>query len=117
MAVTANLVDAPINLKPVTVGVAEFDRDLATGTAAASKVDFCAVLPQMVMCPHDFVQRGDLKGDMVEVRIRRRLPQRADQRDPVMIRVAAQKDHAAGHHLFGINVRNLKAQDLGVEAR
>ena len=73
MAVTANLVDAPINLKPVTVRIAEFDRDLATGTASSGKGNFYAVRPQMVMCPHDFAQRADFEGDMVEVGIRCRL--------------------------------------------
>jgi hypothetical protein len=72
---------------------------------------------EMVVRPYDFVEGCDLEGDVVELDIGRFRRQRADERDAVMIRVAAQKDHAAGHHPFGINVRNLKAQDLGVEAR
>src|SRR6267378_4020782 len=34
-----------------------------------------------------------------------------------MVGVAAQKDHAARHHLLGIDVRDLKAEHLGVEPR
>ena len=54
---------------------------------------------------------------MVELDVRRFRGHRADERDAVMVRVAAKKDHAAGHHLFRIDVRNLKAEHFGVKPR
>src|SRR5438067_13500540 len=41
----------------------------------------------------------------------------ADQRKAMVIRVAAQKHHAAGHHIFGIDVRDFEAENSGVEIR
>src|ERR1700726_3721004 len=32
-----------------------------------------------------------------------------------MVRAAAQKNHAAGHHLLGIDVRDLETEQLGIE--
>ena len=58
----------------------------------------------MVVRPYDFVEGCDLEGDVVELDIGRFRRQRADERDAVMIRVASQKDHAARHHLFRIDV-------------
>ena len=34
-----------------------------------------------------------------------------------MIAVAAQKHHASGHHLFGINVGDLEAENVSVKLR
>ncbi len=115
MAVAADLIDAPIDLEPVIIGIAKFDGDLTTGAAPAGKVDLDPMPAQMVVRPHDLIEGGHLEGDMVEVGIRRRLFQRTDQRDPVMVRVAAQKHHAARHHLLGIDVRDLQPEELGVE--
>src|SRR5277367_4303639 len=39
LSVAADLVDAPIDFEPVIVRVAEFDRELATGAAAALEID------------------------------------------------------------------------------
>jgi hypothetical protein len=41
----------------------------------------------------------------------------ADESEAMMIGVATQKHHAAGHHLFRVNVRDFEAQDLRVKFR
>jgi hypothetical protein len=33
----------------------------------------------------------------------------------VMVRIAAQKDHPAGHHLFGVDIGHFETQNLGVK--
>jgi len=50
-----------------------------------------AMPAQMVVRAQDLVERRDLEGDMVEIGIRRRLLQRADECDAVVIGVAAQE--------------------------
>jgi hypothetical protein len=117
LPVAADLVDAPIDFQAVIVRIAKFDSDLATGSAAAGEIDLDAVPAQMVVRPHDLVEGRDLEGEMVEVEISRLLCHRADERDSVMIGVAAQKDHAPGHHLLRIDVRDLKPEHFGVEPR
>ena len=70
---------------------------------------------QVVARPDDLVEGCDLEGDVVQLDIRRFRLHRADKRDAVMVLIAAQKDHAAGYHLFRIDVRNLKAENFAVE--
>jgi hypothetical protein len=71
----------------------------------------------MVVRPHDLIEGRDLEGDVVEVDVCRLLRHRADERDPVMIRVAPQKNHAPGHHLLRVDVGDLKPEHFGVEPR
>ncbi len=117
MPVAADLIDAPVNLQPVIVRVAEFDRELTSGAPPPDEIYRDPVAAQMVARPDDLVEGCDLKRDVVELDIRRFGLHRADERNAVMVRVAAQEDHAAGHHLFRIDVRNLEAEHLGVESR
>src|ERR1700741_4427594 len=116
MAVAADLVDAPVNLQSVIVRIAEFDRELAAGAPPPGEIDVDLMPAQMVTRPDDLVEGCDLESDVVELDIRRFRRHRANERDTVMIRVASQKDHAARHHLFWIDVRDLEAEHLGVEA-
>ena len=115
MAVAADLVDAPIDFEPVVVRVAELDRELAAGAPAALEIDRDPVPAQMVARPHDIVEAADLEGDVVQLDILGRRRGRADEGDAVMVAVAAQKHHAARHHLLGIHVGDQEAQHLGVE--
>src|SRR5262245_38658909 len=108
MAVAADLVDAPVDLQPVIVGVAEFDRELATGAAAPREIDRDPVAAQMVAGADDLVEGGDLEGEVVELDIRRFRPHRADECDTVVVPVAAQKDYASRDHLLGIDVGDLE---------
>ena len=115
--IAADLVDAPIDFEPMIVGVAEFDRKLAAGAAAALEIDLDAMPAQMVASPYHFVEGRDLKGNVVQLDILRRRIRRTDKRDAVMVGVAAQKHHAARHHLLGIDVGDLEPQHLGIEPR
>src|SRR5215472_15383293 len=71
VAVTADLVDTPVDLEPMIVRIAEFDGDLTAGSTAAGEVDLRAMPAQMVVRAQDLVERRDLEGDMVEIGIRR----------------------------------------------
>src|SRR4051812_46404620 len=51
MAFLADLVEAPVDLEPVPVGVTELDGDLAAGAAAAVEIDRHVVLAQMFARP------------------------------------------------------------------
>ena len=53
------------------------------------EIDLDTVPAQMLVRPEDLVERCHLERDMVEIGIRGRLRHRADQRNAVMIRVAA----------------------------
>src|SRR5882762_7200331 len=61
MPVAADLVDAPVDLQPVVVGIAEFDRELAPGATAPGEIDRNPVPPQMVAGADDLVEGGDLE--------------------------------------------------------
>src|SRR5947207_7508201 len=50
-AVAADLVDAPVDLEAMVVGIAEFDGELAAGAAASLEIDRHAVPGQMVAGP------------------------------------------------------------------
>ena len=115
VSVAADLIDAPVNLQPVIVRIAEFDRELTSCAPPPDEIYRDPMAAQMVARPNDLVEGCDLERDMVELDIIRFGLQRADERNAVMVGVAAQEDHAAGHHLLRIDVRNLEAEHLGVE--
>ena len=70
-AVTADLVDAPIDLEPVAVGIAELHRDLHAGAPAALEIDRHVVLLQMIARAEHLVERADLEREVIELDIRR----------------------------------------------
>src|SRR5690348_1635294 len=61
ITVAANLIEPPIDLQPVTVGIAELDRDLRPGPAAAFEVDLHLVLLQMLARDEDLIERRDFE--------------------------------------------------------
>src|SRR6516164_11843084 len=63
VTVAADLIDAPVDLKPMIVRIAEFDGDLTAGAAAAGEVDLRAMPAQMVVRAQDLVKRRDLERD------------------------------------------------------
>ena len=114
-AAGADLVDAPVDLEDVVVGVEKLDRDLAAGAPASVEDDLHAVGLQVRARPHHLVEARDLEGEMVELVAVRGPAGAADERHAVMVGVAAQERHAAGHHGLGIDVRDLETEDPGVE--
>src|SRR4051794_6215382 len=59
-AVVADLVDAPVQLEMMAVGIEELDRDLATGAAAALEHDLGAMVPEVLAGAEHLVERGEL---------------------------------------------------------
>ena len=86
----------------MAVGVEELDRDLAAGAAAALEGELGAVLLQVIAGAEHLVERGELEGEMMQALVRRRIGRAvADQRQAMVIAVAAQEHHAARHHRPG----------------
>src|ERR1700730_5413180 len=111
----ADLVDVPVDLEVVAVGVPELDGDLAAGAAAALEVDRHAPLAQPRAGPEDLVERADLEREVIEAGVlaARRAP---DEGDPVVVRVHPEEDHPAVGHLIGAAVADLEAEPVGVDA-
>ena len=65
MPVAADLIDAPINLKPVIVRIAEFDRELTSGAPPPDEIDRDPVTAQMIARPDDLVEGGHLECDVI----------------------------------------------------
>src|SRR5262249_6054147 len=99
------------------VRIAELDRELTAGAPPSGEIYLDPVPAEVVACPDDFVERCDLEGDMIELDIRRFGRHGTDERNAVMVRVAAQENHAARHHLRRVDVGDLEAEYLGVEPR
>ena len=116
-AVIADLVDAPVEFEVMAVGIQELDRDLAAGAAAALEDDLGAVLLQVIAGAEHLVERGELEGEVMQRLLGLAAAgSAADQRQAMVIAVAAQEHHAARHHVAGIDVGDPEAQHLGVEA-
>src|SRR6266567_3615516 len=112
----ADLVEAPIDLEPVPVGISELDRDLATCAPPALEIDRNLLRAKEIAGAQHLVERAHLEGHVVEFLVVRLARHDPDERHAVMIGIAAHEHHAAGTHASGINIRHLKAQDLRVEA-
>ena len=65
-AVGADLVDAPVELEVMAVGIEELDRDLAAGAAAAFVGDLGAVRLQVIAGAEHLVERRELEGEMMQ---------------------------------------------------
>src|SRR5262245_27834271 len=78
-AVRADLVDAPVDLEVVAVGIAELDRDLAAGATPALEDDRHPTVGEPPPRAKDVLDRRDLEREVVEAHARRSL-RAADQR-------------------------------------
>src|SRR5262245_42451942 len=65
VAVAADLIDAPVDLDVVALGVAELDGQLAAGPAPSLEVDGNVVLAQPRAGAEDLVGRGHLEREVV----------------------------------------------------
>src|SRR4029077_7533768 len=97
------------------VGIAKLDGNLAAGTATSLEIDFHVSGAQTVAGADDFRQGRYFESEMVQFPVRVFPVAGTHQSQTVMIRVAAQKDHAARHHLFGVDIGYFEAEHLGVE--
>src|SRR5260221_3634349 len=116
LALAADLVEAPVDLEPVAIGIAELHGNLHAGATPAVEIDLYLVFAQMVARADHLVERRDLEGNVVELDVGRLPRHRADQRDTVMIRIEAHEHHAARHHVGAVDVGDLEPEHLGVEA-
>ena len=101
----------------MAVRIAELDRDLHAGAPAALEMDRHVMLAQMVARAHHLIQGRDLERHMVQAAGAGFAAGRLEQRDAVMVGVAAQEHRAARHHVVAVDVGDLETQHVGVEAR
>src|SRR5688572_22547877 len=114
--IAADLIDAPVNFHRVVVRIAKLYGDLATGPAAALKIDLNLIRTQAITSADNFGECRNFKGEVMQLFVRRLALAGADQGQAMMVRVAAQKNHPARHHCFRVNIGNLEAQHLGVKS-
>ena len=65
-AIAADLIDAPIDLQPMPIGIAELDGDLAAGPAPPLEVDRHAMSAQMIARAQNLVERRNFECQMIE---------------------------------------------------
>src|SRR5262249_20629836 len=111
----ADLIDAPVDLEIVAVRVAKLHGELAAGAPSAFENDRDVVLAQPGASAKHLVRRADLERKVIQ-RGALELGRAADERDAMVVRVEAEKDHPAGHHAVGIAVADRKAEHVRVEA-
>ena len=70
---------------------------------------------QSIPRPDHLAERRNFEGKVMQLLVCGLSIARTDQGEAVMVRIAAQEYHPAGHHGFGVNVGNLKAEHLGVK--
>ena len=87
----------------MAVGIEELDRDLAAGAAAAFVGDPGALRLQVIAGAKHLVETRELEGEMMQA-LAIGVALVADQRQAMVIAVAAQEHHAARHHRAGIDV-------------
>src|SRR5579862_5249782 len=65
--VGANLIEAPIDLEAMTVGIAKLDRDLRAGAAPALEIDRPIHLLQVIAREDHLIERSHLESDVIEL--------------------------------------------------
>ena len=105
-AVRADLIDEPVDLEIVAVRIREFHGDLTAGAPAALEVNRDPVFAEPGAGPEHFVEAAHLEGEVVQAAPLARVGA-THQRDPVVIGVAPEEDHAARHHAVRIAVTYL----------
>ena len=114
--IAADLIDTPVDFHRMVVRIAEFYGDLTTSPAASFKIDLNLIGAQAITSPDNFGQCGNFKGEVMQLFVRRSSLAGADQRQAMMVGIAAQKNHPARHHCFRVNVGNFEPQYLGVKS-
>src|SRR5215471_13434522 len=114
-AACADLIEAPVDFEIIAVGIAKLDGELAARAPAALEDDGHAVLLEPGPRAKHLVGRPHLEGEVIEAAALE-LRRAADERHAVMIRVAAEEDHAARDHAVRIAIAHEQAQHAGVEA-
>ena len=113
--IAAHLIQAPIDLQTVVVGIAKLHRNLTSSSAPTFEIDGNVTGPQAITGMQDLIQRRDLEGHMVQLQILCLAFPYTHQGKAVVIRITPEKNHPTGHHVMRIDVGDLEAKDLGVE--
>jgi hypothetical protein len=114
--IAADLIDTPVDFHRMVVRIAELYGDLATGPAAALKIDLNLIRAQAITSAYNFGECGNFKGEVMQLFVRRLALAGANQRQAMMVCIAAQKNHSARHHCLRVNIGNFEAQHLGVKS-
>ena len=114
--IAADLIDTPVDFHRMVVRIAEFYGDLAAGPAAAFKIDLNLIGAQAITGPDDFGECRDLKCEVMQLFVGGLSFAGADQRQAMMVCIAAQKNHPARHHCLRVNIGNFEAQHLGIKS-
>lgn len=115
--VATDLIHAPVYLQVVAVGVQELHRDLRSGSPPAFKHDRHLMAAQMIAGAEDFIQGGDLKGEMVQLVPLPGTWRAAYQRNPMMVGVEAHEDHTVRRQLLGVYIGDFHPQHFGIKTR
>jgi hypothetical protein len=113
--IAADLINAPVNFHRMVVRIAELYGDLATGAPASFKIDLNLIGAQTITSPDDFGECRDFKGEVMQLLIGGLALAGTDQRQAMMVRVAAQENHSARHHCLRVNVGDFEAEHLSVK--
>src|SRR3989338_6429435 len=70
---------------------------------------------QMIARANELIEGVYLKSKMMQLFVYGPSRGRTDKGEAMMVRMAAQENHPTGHHLFGINIRELKTEDLSIK--
>jgi len=89
--------------------------NLTTRPAPPFKRDCGTLLAQPLAHVEDFGERSNLESYVMQLRVARSPSAGADQRNRMMIGMAAQERKAAGLQIFGIDFAHFKSQDLRIE--
>jgi hypothetical protein len=114
--IAADLIDTPVDLHGMVVRIAEFYSDLAAGPPAALEINLNMIGAQAITGPDDFGECRDFKCEVMQLFISGLSFAGADQRQAMMVCIAAQKNHSAWHHCLRVNIGNIEAQHLGVKS-
>ncbi len=101
----------------MVIRIEEFNGNLASRPPAALKVDRDVMRTQVVSCSDNLIERGNLESNMMQLQIFRLPLGCANQGNTVMIGNSAEKDHSTRHQFFWIDVRDFKAEDLGIKGQ
>src|SRR5258708_4447008 len=85
MTFAADLIEPPIDLEPVPVGISELDRDLATCAPPALEIDRNLLRAEEIAGAQHLVERAHLEGHVVELHVVRLTGHDLNQCHAVMI--------------------------------
>ena len=115
ITVGSYLIQAPVDLKAMAIGIEKLDCDLTAGPAAAFECDCDTPFAQPLARGKHFVNGRYFESNMMESRRLRQAQSRASEGNCVMIRAAAQECESSRLQILGINFGDCECQNLRME--